>query len=67
MIPKLDNNYRIFSDEHNFTLQRKTIHKKSQEKTGGLKRPQISGRASGAGRTCLSYCPLAPDRPYALR
>jgi len=67
MIPKLDNNYRIFSDEHNFTLQRKTIQKKTQEKTGGLKRPQISGRTSGAGRTYLSYCPLAPDRPYALR
>jgi len=42
MMPKLDNNYRIFSDEHNFTLQRKTIQKKTQEKTGGLKRPQIS-------------------------
>jgi hypothetical protein len=35
MMPKLDNNYRIFSDEHNFTLQRKTIQKKAQEKTGG--------------------------------
>ena len=35
MMPKLDNNYRIFSDEHNFTLQRKTIQKKPKKKQEG--------------------------------
>jgi len=32
MILKLDNNYRIFSDEHNFILQRKTDPDKNPRK-----------------------------------